>query len=98
MTISNDLTKHPSGLCPTCDLVSDCRLVHGGDGPVWYCEEYLATPRGSSPRLDNLIGHGHLGCSAAPPNWLGLCCNCEGLPDCGLAKPEAGVWYCEEYR
>ena len=29
---------------------------------------------------------------------LGLCPNCENRPSCTYARPESGVWHCEEYR
>ena len=97
MTTTNLKPKPDSGLCITCDLVSDCNLVHGGDGPVWFCEEYLSTPLGNRPEQESPINPGDLDGPAPPPTVLGLCCNCENRPDCRLPKPEAGVWFCEEY-
>lgn len=91
-----------SGLCSTCANMTMCMHAGNAEHPVLECEEFTRHQtdlRASAPRRLNLAGppqpHGN---DASALLAKGLCGNCENRADCTFAKPEGGVWRCEEYR
>jgi len=93
-----------AGLCMTCNNASSCvyRSRRGYD--ALYCELYDgyadATVKGN--------GHGDEDAVLASARaeaettssgeYRGLCQNCIHRDTCKLAKPEGGIWHCEEYE
>ena len=83
-------------LCSTCCHERTCGSPSTPERPILFCElfEVLAPAPTASP-------------AAAPPErpasgqgveHRGLCVNCDNRHECTMARPEGGVWYCEEYR
>ncbi len=87
------------GLCLTCNNSGTCvyRKRRGTD--AIYCELYdgYAIPQnGHGLKMTSAIidGSQETGISGTK----GLCVNCAHRDSCQLAKPESGVWHCEEYE
>lgn len=82
-----------SGLCATCKHADICvfRCKRGKD--ALYCElfEHCALGAGGKGVDMAATGEGDQQLS------LGLCATCANAGSCRLARPEAGVWHCEEY-
>jgi len=78
-------------LCATCVNRVNCIYRAKDQGPVYDCEDYEAAP-----------GMEHVPVQAPEsrvvPTYKGLCATCEHRADCTLARPESGVWHCEEYE
>jgi hypothetical protein len=78
-------------LCCTCDHARACSSVGTAERPVFFCEEFIAAGHdrrvrtGAFARLNR-------------PAPLGLCGDCDYRDTCQAARPEGGVWHCEEYR
>ena len=91
-----------AGLCSSCVHTPYCTFRRFADQAVIHCEGWSgdSAPRETleTPGVDT------------PPPWRGaplpsrqalpkgLCATCEEYPACAFAKPEGGVWHCEEYR
>jgi len=87
------------GLCATCNNSGTCvyRKRRGTD--AIYCElhdGYTTPQNGRGLKVTSaVIDVSHeLGMSEVK----GLCVNCTHRDSCRLAKPESGVWHCEEYE
>ena len=83
-------------LCSTCSHERACGSRSTPERPILFCElfEVLAPAPTAAP-------------VAAPPErpasgqgveHRGLCVNCDSRDECTMARPEVGVWHCEEYR
>ncbi len=82
-----------SGLCSTCKHTDYCCFPKDSETPVTFCEEFevcdapvytfIAPANNAKPDTAKLVG---------------LCRNCEKNTSCHFAKPESGVWHCEEYE
>ena len=83
-------------LCSTCSHERACGSRSTPERPILFCElfEVLAPAPTAAP-------------VAAPPEppasgqgveHRGLCVNCDSRHECTMARPEVGVWHCEEYR
>lgn len=79
-------------LCCTCDHARACSSVGTADRPVFFCEEFSA-----AARRDQRVGPA-AGADVNRPVPLGLCGDCDHRNACQAARPEGGVWHCEEYR
>jgi len=87
------------GLCVTCNNSGTCvyRKRRGTD--AIYCELYdgYAIPKnGHGMKVTGAVMDGSL--QAGMTDAKGLCVNCAHRDSCQLAKPEGGVWHCEEYE
>ena len=84
-------------LCSTCSHERACGSRSTPERPILFCElfeVFVAVPTA--------------GAAAAPPErpaggrgaveHKGLCVNCENRQECTMARPEGGIWHCEEYR
>ena len=91
-----------AGLCSSCVHAPYCTFLRFADQPVIHCEEWsgdtaawetLETPEMYTPPP-------WIGAPLPSPQALpkGLCATCEEYSACAFAKPEGGVWHCEEYR
>ncbi len=84
-------------LCSTCNHAETCGSRSTPERPILFCElfEVFAPAPTAAP-------------VAAPPERTasgqgavehkGLCVNCENRQECTMARPEGGIWHCEEYR
>jgi hypothetical protein len=93
------------GICSTCNFAPDCahRLRNPGLA-IWDCENYEDHIRVSGADFNGGLSE----IVPAPPKshrpefdaveYRGLCRNCEKRDECSYAKPETGVWHCEEYQ
>ena len=94
------ITYH--GLCRACESNSYCTFPRDPARSVLQCDEF----RGISaerPLTEKDLGIAPLKPSAeyqqpAPTRFKGLCVNCDSRDTCTFAKPEGGVWRCEEYK
>lgn len=91
-----------SGLCATCENVTGCMYAGNAEHPVLECEEFThhrADTRAPGLRRLNLAGVPKPDDGGASALFAkGLCGDCENRADCTFAKPEGGIWQCEEYR
>ena len=93
-----------TGLCMTCNNASLCvyRSRRGYDAV--YCELYDgyadATVKGNGHGDEDSVLAYAKARSGAPSSgeYRGLCQNCIHCDTCKLAKPEGGIWHCEEYE
>ena len=84
-------------LCWACNHGSTCINRGTADKPVFYCEEfdaYVSVSRVSVQRASKTTSNGR----GISPERKGLCPYCEDRETCMMARPEGGVWHCEEYR
>jgi len=77
-------------LCCTCDHSRSCSGVGTADRPVFFCEEFIAAGRDRPGRAGAF--------ARQRPAPLGLCGDCDHHDTCQAARPEGGVWHCEEYK
>jgi len=91
-----------AGICSSCVHSPYCTFRRFTDQAIINCEEWsgesassrtLETPGTDDPPAGALV---LLNSSRSRPK--GLCATCEEYPTCSFAKPEGGVWHCEEYR
>lgn len=87
------------GLCITCNNSDTCvyRKQRGTD--AIYCElfdGYAAPQHGRGIEVTGAVTDGSL--DVGTTDAKGLCMNCVHRDSCQLARPEGGVWHCEEYE
>jgi len=88
-------------LCSTCENNSTCKLPKDTDRPVLYCELF---DDGRAAAHNSVEDPSPLSLKSSDrpeeeqKRFKGLCSNCENRWSCSFAKPEGGVWHCEEYR
>jgi hypothetical protein len=91
-----------AGLCSSCIHSPYCTFRRFTDQAIIHCEEWsveiascgtLGTSRRSEAPARTAV---LLNSTRSQPK--GLCATCEEHPTCSFAKPEGGVWHCEEYR
>jgi len=81
-------------LCSTCSHAEACGSRSSAEHPILFCELFeVRGPVAPMPAAPERAAPARR--TVAPK---GLCANCENLPTCIMARPEAGVWHCEEYR
>ena len=80
------------GLCSTCIHQDDCIYCNMTD-VVHQCEEFETY---SQERKINKISIPEK--NVSDEQFAGLCENCANRENCIFAKPDGGVWHCEEYR
>lgn len=88
-------------LCSSCKNAEDCNFQKDLQRPALYCEEFEIDTYPSAK-----IAGKEKPLPAAPVyaededsgKFIGLCNNCDNRRTCGFAKPEGGIWHCEEYR
>ena len=84
-------------LCSTCNHAEACGSRSTPERPILFCEWFdvfipAPTPAPvAAPPERSASGQGAF-------EHRGLCVNCENREDCTMAKPEGGVWHCEEYE
>jgi len=88
-----------SGLCSLCTRGEDCTF---SSRPLLHeCDEFEGMSRNPVATIEAYMSHeARKKKQALPPvssGPRGLCRNCENLEGCTYAKPEGGVWHCEEY-
>ncbi len=88
-----------AGLCVTCNNSDTCvyRKRRGSDAIC--CELYdgYAIPQnGHGPKGTDTVTRGVS--DVVKADAKGLCVNCAHGDSCQLARPEGGVWHCEEYE
>jgi len=83
-------------LCSTCLHAEACGSRSSPERPILFCELFevfvptqMAAPAAAPP--ERPAG----GQGAVEPK--GLCVNCANRENCTMARPEGGVWHCEEY-
>jgi len=81
------------GLCSTCIHREHC-IYYDPNNPIYQCEEFDAFVE---PRKINKIAIVPSG-KKTNDEFAGLCKNCANRDTCMFAKPQGGVWHCEEYR
>jgi len=93
------------GLCSTCGNAASCVFSRDPDRPVLQCEEFDGyqppspkAPDRQRPCLDTTVTGKASGEGSDSNKFLGLCKTCDERDTCQFAKPEGGVWHCEEYR
>ena len=89
------------GLCSTCRHATGCVYLRHARHPVLRCEEYdgYPPPPRSAPSREAAPPGAPLNAGEHDPGkYRGLCSDCEERHGCMFAKPEGGVWHCEEYR
>lgn len=100
------LKDRERGICTSCDHFLTCRLHSEKDEPVFFCDEFVCTSKGSrepAPEYDGLPGQ-HEGrlvvvkSEESRPAFIGLCRTCAKLATCTLLKPGGGTWQCEVYE
>lgn len=82
-------------LCSTCCHSEACGSRSTPERPILFCELFEVRARPTAPAA-GLLERASGRQSAAERK--GLCANCENVRTCALARPEGGVWHCEEYR
>ncbi len=93
------------GICSTCNSAASCAFSGDPDHPVLECEwfdDYQSPPPKAPdkqrPRLETAVT-GEISEEGSDSNkFLGLCKTCNERDTCQFAKPEGGVWHCEEFR
>jgi hypothetical protein len=91
------------GLCMTCNNAPTCMYPKNPERPVWHCEEFDDSCK-PEKNTDAKIVYQLNRTEVCPDveeqhsgSSRGLCANCENRKDCKLAKPESGIWHCNEY-
>jgi len=84
------------GLCSSCSNASSCCFRQKRGFDAIFCEMYVcdtdsAVVDDAGKQADSLAP------VLNPGEFKGLCINCANRETCKLAKPEEGVWHCEEY-
>jgi len=80
-------------LCSTCNHARTCVRLKSIKRPVWFCEEfddYTPPPKEEGKDITQPEEEKY-------DKSMGLCCNCAKRDTCTFAKPNGGVWHCEEY-
>ena len=90
-------------LCCTCKDEEICIKTREFLTPVIHCElfecEQLSNQPASALRAESSASIVSVRAAIEEPCGLqGLCTNCDCRFDCGLPRPEGGVWHCEEYQ
>lgn len=85
-------------ICSTCNHVQDCVNLQKNDRPVWFCEQF----DNHVPIEEQPFDVADFQPCQSPVEdehrqFQGLCINCENRHNCNLAKPNGGVWHCQEY-
>ena len=91
------------GLCEVCALAPGCTYARNPEVPVLQCAEFEGYgPRPESSQQRNAQQRAgrpdRQPPEPEPANLKGLCVNCDRRFTCTYAKPETGVWRCEEYE
>ncbi len=88
------------GLCLTCNNSGTCVYRNRRGTDAIYCELYDGYAIPQNGHGSKMTGAAVVGGSldAGATQTRGLCVNCEHRDSCQLAKPESGVWHCEEYE
>jgi len=90
------------GLCSSCVHAPDCTFPRFAGQAVIQCEEWgfeMAAPEAAQEQARVAPLAARSTPRVVPePLAKGLCATCEEYPTCEYAKPEGGVWHCEEYR
>jgi hypothetical protein len=88
------------GLCSTCNSAQHCALRKKRGFDAICCEMFddRSPEEDRKPdRLTSSTGKMSSDSRSSESEPLGLCVNCENRHTCTLARPEGGVWHCEEY-
>ncbi len=91
------------GLCLWCETAPGCTYFRDPNRPVLMCEEFV----GYTKFKHNTTTKGSTEVTKLKPKdkpeeedsvaYRGLCANCQMRHRCTFAKPEEGVWHCQEY-
>lgn len=85
-------------LCDTCIHSAHCSLHARFAGPVLECNEFEGINGAASPKHGKIIAFPESDRQKTGDLSLGLCATCLNRDTCKFAKPDTGVWHCEEYR
>ena len=88
------------GLCATCEARDVCVFPRQRDNPIRECQEYVGSLTPLPPPVRELplnLVRPRVEPPAAATVHLGLCVSCVRRATCGFARPEGGVWQCDEY-
>jgi hypothetical protein len=93
-TIMETALEEAVGICSTCNSLPDCRHRLVNHGPIWFCEQFddYTAPKPMDPHPTQFAVQ-----TNERAGYLGLCSNCENLPQCSYPKLDGGIWHCEEY-
>ncbi len=87
--------QDPGGLCSTCVNAGFCIHLKARARGAVQCELFdqgaVVVDVERVPSLAELVARE----PSAP--CLGLCSTCDLVDQCMLARPQGGVWHCEEY-
>jgi hypothetical protein len=89
-------------LCGTCKYSLHCAFHRDHRFPVYHCEEFEFKEESLAPveERDRPAAEASRDAGAtegSATRYRGLCADCENRAGCMFAKPEEGVWHCEEY-
>lgn len=93
-----------AGLCALCNLSASCTFVRSKDRPVLSCEEFdgsssnvrlhvVRPPVRPVPTMRAAVSE-----TVADTSVWGLCKTCTKRNECTFARPDGGVWQCEEFE
>lgn len=88
-------------LCSNCRNSADCTFQKDCQKPTLYCEEFEIDmyPSAKIAGKEKPLPTAPVEAEAEDSGkFIGLCSNCDNRRTCGFAKPEGGIWHCEEYR
>jgi hypothetical protein len=93
------------GICQRCINATWCTFPRDSRRPVQSCEEFCeptgAVTRTEQERREEPHGAARGGEkpeAATAATLMGLCRDCIHSDLCQFAKPEGGVWHCEEFE
>jgi hypothetical protein len=93
-TIAPLRDRTPIGLCATCTKMKGCTFPRSPELPVRNCEEFEGETLSSGTALLPAAAPAQ----ASPCELPGLCRLCAHVESCTFPRPEAGVWFCEEFE
>ncbi|MBF0441677.1 MAG: hypothetical protein HQK54_07205 [Oligoflexales bacterium] len=98
-------TVRTNSICQNCRHQSKCHYQSYSKTSIHFCEEYDPCEEAEVDRIPKFFADlmkkesEETKAGKAPFGTArGLCINCENQGFCGMEKPEAGIWHCEEYR
>jgi len=85
-------------LCSTCRHQEACGSRSTPERPILFCEMFEALGAKPAAARPAAADAGAAASGQGAARHIGLCANCESRQTCTMARPEGGVWHCEEYR
>ena len=89
------MKNDPGGLCSTCISAGFCINLKARQRGAVQCE--LFDPGVTVVDLDRIPSMATMLSAQTHEPCLGLCSTCDLVGDCTMARPQGGIWHCEEY-